>query len=96
MLHCVRMLHPKRAHAPRPPTCMQVLQDEPPLPPPGSVSELCRDFLATCLARDPARRPPASVLLGHPWLAGGAAGSGPGGTSLKALLRSNMLRHDDK
>lgn len=48
---------------------IHVLQDEVPLPPPGSISEPCRDFLSSCLARDPARRPPAAALLGHPWLA---------------------------
>ncbi|WIA39746.1 hypothetical protein OEZ86_005805 [Tetradesmus obliquus] len=48
---------------------IHVLQDEVPLPPPGAISEPCRDFLSSCLARDPARRPPASALLGHPWLA---------------------------
>eukprot|EP00879_Flechtneria_rotunda_P015239 GHRR01015930.1.p1 GENE.GHRR01015930.1~~GHRR01015930.1.p1 ORF type:complete len:285 (+),score=79.01 GHRR01015930.1:658-1512(+) len=69
---------------------IHVLQDEVPLPPPGTVSELCRDFLAACLLRDPSKRPPATMLLGHPWVAQAAA------VNLKGLLRNTMFSPDDK
>jgi serine/threonine protein kinase len=65
---------------------LQVLQDEVPLPPAGSISEQCRDFLTLCLARDPARRPPAAALLGHPWIAQAAP------VNIRGLL--GQLGHD--
>lgn len=36
---------------------------------PASWSEDCRDFLKQCLTRDPAKRPTATELLNHPFLA---------------------------
>jgi serine/threonine protein kinase len=69
---------------------LQVLQDEVPLPPPGTVSELCRDFLALCLHRDPARRPAATALLTHPWVAQAAA------TNVKGLMKKTMFLEDDR
>jgi serine/threonine protein kinase len=69
---------------------LQVLQDEVPLPPPGTVSELCRDFLALCLQRDPARRPAATALLTHPWVAQAAA------TNVKGLMKRTMYLEDDR
>ena len=34
------------------------------------VSEVCRDFIKTCLTFNPAVRPSARELLQHPWLQG--------------------------
>jgi serine/threonine protein kinase len=69
---------------------VQVLQDDVTLPPPGSVSDLCRDFLALCLQRDPARRPAATALLTHPWVAQAAA------TDVKGLMRRTMFDAEDR
>lgn len=69
---------------------MQVLQDDVTLPPPGTVSELCRDFLALCLQRDPSRRPAATALLTHPWVAQAAA------TDLKGLMKRTMFCPEDR
>eukprot|EP00775_Hariotina_reticulata_P010657 gene10657-10816_t len=71
-------------------TFAQVLQGDPPLPAPGTVSELCRDFLAACLQRDPTQRPPASVLLHHPWITQASP------VNLKGLVRETMFSRDDK
>lgn len=72
-------------------TCLlQVLQDDVPLPPPGTVSELCRDFLALCLQRDPSRRPAATALLTHPWVAQAAA------TDVKGLMKRTMFCPEDR
>lgn len=69
---------------------MQVLQDDVTLPPPGTISELCRDFLTLCLQRDPARRPPATALLTHPWVAQAAA------TDVKGLMKKTMFLAEDR
>jgi serine/threonine protein kinase len=67
-----------------------VLQDEVTLPPAGTISELCRDFLTLCLQRDPARRPPATALLTHPWVAQAAA------TDVKGLMKKTMFLQEDR
>jgi serine/threonine protein kinase len=72
------------------PCLLQVLQDDVPLPPPGTVSELCRDFLALCLQRDPSRRPAATALLTHPWVAQAAA------TDVKGLMKRTMFCPEDR
>lgn len=79
----------------RQPTCacvlrLQVLQDDVTLPPSGFVSELCRDFLAQCLQRDPAKRPAATALLSHPWVAQAAA------TNLKGLMKKTMFDPENR
>jgi serine/threonine protein kinase len=38
------------------------------------LSPAARDFVAACLAADPAARPGAAELLGHPWLGGPPSG----------------------
>lgn len=55
---------------------VQVMQEDCPLPPAGAVSRECRDFLARCLAREPAARASADQLLAHPWVTRAGAGAG--------------------
>lgn len=47
------------------------------LPPPwqavAGLSEDCRDFLALCLEKDISKRPSASTLIYHNWLAANSA-----------------------
>lgn len=47
---------------------MQVLNDEPPLPPQGQFSDDLRDFIHQCLAKDPYKRPSAEALMQHPFI----------------------------
>lgn len=44
--------------------------DPPTLASPGTWSNELKDFVAQCLIKDPKRRPPASALLQHPFIAG--------------------------
>lgn len=69
---------------------LQVLQGDVPLPPPGTCSELCRDFLALCMQPDPSRRPAATALLTHPWVAQAAA------TDVKGLMKRTMFCPEDR
>ncbi|KAI8873335.1 hypothetical protein GQ42DRAFT_118042 [Ramicandelaber brevisporus] len=47
----------------------RVVNESPALPPPSQMSEEGLDFLSTCFTRNPAKRPTASQLLEHPWMA---------------------------
>ncbi|KAK2080196.1 hypothetical protein QBZ16_000049 [Prototheca wickerhamii] len=60
---------------------VQVMQEDCPLPPAGAVSRECRDFLARCLAREPAARASADQLLAHP------LGRQPAGQPVRGRLR---------
>jgi len=59
---------------------LQEISSRPPpeLPADADWSAELRSFLARCLAKDPAGRPGASELLGHPFVAGPAAQDGDG------------------
>ncbi|WOO76993.1 MAP kinase kinase kinase wis4 [Vanrija pseudolonga] len=46
-----------------------IATQHPPLPEPGQLSELGIDFIEQCLTLDPEKRPTATELLNHPWLA---------------------------
>jgi serine/threonine protein kinase len=67
-----------------------VCHEEVPLPPPGSISDLCRDFLTACLQKDPAKRPAAALLLNHPWITQAAP------VNLRGLLKQTMWDEDEK
>ncbi|KAI8871383.1 kinase-like protein [Ramicandelaber brevisporus] len=45
-----------------------IVNGEPPLPPAGSVSDTCVDFLSKCLEKEPAKRASYPKLLEHPFL----------------------------
>lgn len=65
------------------------MEEDCPLPRPGQVSTECRDFLARCLVRDPARRATVPELLAHPWVRG-AEGGPLQQKALAASLRAFM------
>ena len=55
-------LHPMRV-------LFLIPKNEPPRLEGDKYSAACRDFVATCLQRDPGARPAASALLSHPFVA---------------------------
>eukprot|EP00743_Colponemidia_sp_Colp-15_P006913 GILK01007462.1.p1 GENE.GILK01007462.1~~GILK01007462.1.p1 ORF type:complete len:728 (-),score=124.50 GILK01007462.1:146-2329(-) len=44
---------------------------------PSHLSASCRDFILTCLQRDPSKRPTADILLQHPFVSRHVASSAP-------------------
>lgn len=66
---------------------VQVMQEDCPLPPVGSVSHEFRDFLAHCLEREPMKRATVDQLAAHPWI----TRSGGGGV-LQRAAAAGILR----
>ncbi|XRB04434.1 mitogen-activated protein kinase kinase [Pycnococcus provasolii] len=77
-LECVIGRYPYNASGGPFQLMLQVVEDAPPSPPPGSSGALV-DFLGACLHKEPSQRSNASSLLAHPFVAAAAADSVPGG-----------------
>eukprot|EP00878_Enallax_costatus_P018731 GHUV01019736.1.p1 GENE.GHUV01019736.1~~GHUV01019736.1.p1 ORF type:complete len:354 (+),score=114.64 GHUV01019736.1:326-1387(+) len=93
LLECVTGVYPyQKAAASGVPLeiIAHVCNEDVPLPLPGTVSELCREFMSACLQKDPLKRPAAAVLLNHPWI----TQAGP--VNLRGLLKQTMWNEDEK
>jgi serine/threonine protein kinase len=81
LLECITGRYPYDATGGTIQLMIQLMEDDPPLPPEGVVSKAFRDFVRRCMAKDPLQRPTAEELLRHPFI----TQAGP--VDLRAFMR---------
>jgi serine/threonine protein kinase len=81
LLECATGRYPYDASGGAIELMLQLMQEACPVPKDGTVSPAFRDFVETCMAKDPMARPTAEDLLRHPFVAGGQ------GVDLKGFMQ---------